>query len=209
MHKDIPVVPPDSVIHTFSHLTPSSANLIITQDVDNLVHTSFLLRNTLNIPKPTNQPHDDWTQYFLDAWLDPLYRAYAFQKAENHALEHIVQWHPTILAKLVVVDQRRLSSYNFQYPKGAVDPKTGVAAVQDSMWQEGDLIVNLKGCDESDQRDCEKEMRGYFERWEKMVEKLDGKPFGVKLKTSNDQYKTHPKEKSGELADWEKKRIHM
>lgn len=73
MIRDIPVVPPDSVIHTFSHLTPSQTNLVLTQDVDNLAHTSFFLRN------------DEWSHYLLDAWFDPLYRSYNFQKAELHA----------------------------------------------------------------------------------------------------------------------------
>lgn len=37
--------------------------------------------------------------------------SYNFQKAEAHALEHIVQWHGTILAKLALVPQRVLNSY--------------------------------------------------------------------------------------------------
>lgn len=37
--------------------------------------------------------------------------SYNFQKAEAHALEHIVQWHGTILAKLALVPQRILNSY--------------------------------------------------------------------------------------------------
>lgn len=170
MLKDIPVVPPDSVIHTFSHLKPSRTHLILSQDMDNLAHTSFILRNT---PFTTSTP-DNWAHYFLDAWFDPLYRAYAFQKAENHALEHLVQWHPTVLAKLVLIDQRRINSYNFATPP-ARDPLTGITRTHDSMWQEGDLVINLKGCRGSEKRDCEEEMRYYFSRWEKEVERLDGK----------------------------------
>ena len=78
MQKDTPVVPPDSVIHTFSHITPKQTHLILSQDMDNLAHTSFLLRNT----PFTSTSTDNWAFYFLDAWFDPLYRAYAFQKAE-------------------------------------------------------------------------------------------------------------------------------
>ena len=36
MLKDIPVVPPDSVIHTFSHLKPSQVALILAQDGSNI-----------------------------------------------------------------------------------------------------------------------------------------------------------------------------
>jgi mannan polymerase II complex MNN11 subunit len=53
----------------------------------------------------------DWAKFFLDTWFDPLYRSYNFQKAESHALEHIVQWHPTVLKKLALVPQRVICSY--------------------------------------------------------------------------------------------------
>lgn len=74
MLKDVPVVPPDSVIHTFSHLTPEKVDLVLSQDGESLVHGSFLLRR------------GDWAKYFLDSWMDGLYRSYNFQKAEGHAL---------------------------------------------------------------------------------------------------------------------------
>lgn len=164
MRKDIPVVPPDSVIHTFSHLKPNQAYLILTQDMDNIAHTSFLLRNTNAIPVAHGQPKESWSHYLLDAWFDPLYRAYAFQKAENHALEHIVQWHPTLLAKLVIIEQRLLNSYNYKSEKAA-QGKDGSRKIHDSMWQPGDLVVNLKGCAQTVQRDCQKEMKMYFDRW--------------------------------------------
>jgi mannan polymerase II complex MNN11 subunit len=170
MLKDIPVVPPDSVIHTFSHLKPARTHLILSQDMDNLAHTSLILRNT---PFTTKTP-DNWAYYFLDAWFDPLYRAYAFQKAENHALEHLVQWHPTILAKLVLVDQRKINSYNYASPP-TKDPVTGATKSHDSMWQEGDLVVNFKGCRDTEKRNCEEEMKHYFVKWEKEIDRLDGK----------------------------------
>ena len=37
--------------------------------------------------------------------------SYNFQKAEAHALEHIVQWHGTVLAKMALVPQRLLNAY--------------------------------------------------------------------------------------------------
>ena len=156
MIKDLPVVPPDSVIHTFSHLTPSQTHLILSQDLDNLAHTSLILRNS------------DWSHYFLDAWFDPLYRAYNFQKAEGHALEHIVQWHPTILAKLVVINQRKINSYNFATAP-QIDMGTGKSREHDSKWQPGDFVVNLKGCEEAKERDCEKEMNDYYKKWENEI----------------------------------------
>lgn len=169
MLKDIPVVPPDSVIHTFSHLKPSNVHLIVSQDLENIAHTSMFLRNAPVTSKST----DNWAAYFLDAWFDPLYRYYSFQKAENHALEHIIQWHPTILAKVMLIEQRLINSYNFAYAK-TTDPETGVDRIQDSMWQPGDFVVNLKGCS-TKERNCYSEMRQYFDGWMADVERIDGK----------------------------------
>ena len=45
----------------------------------------------------------------------------------------------------------------------------------DSMWAEGDLVVNFKGCVEAPSRDCEKEMEGYYKRWERVVQRVDGR----------------------------------
>ena len=74
MLKDKPVVPPDSVIHTFSHLKGDKIDLVLTQDGEGLCQESFILRR------------GEWSKFFLDVWFDPLYRSYNFQKAEGHAL---------------------------------------------------------------------------------------------------------------------------
>lgn len=74
MIKDVPVVPPDSVIKTFSHLSAADVDLVITQDGENLSPGSFILKK------------GDWAKFFLDVWFDPLYRSYNFAKAEMHAL---------------------------------------------------------------------------------------------------------------------------
>ena len=74
MIKDHPVVPPDSVIKTFSHLTPKDVELIITQDGEDLVPGSFIIKQ------------GPWARFFLDVWYDPLYRSYNFARAEKHAL---------------------------------------------------------------------------------------------------------------------------
>lgn len=99
MQVDKSVVPPDSVIKTFSHLRGERVDFVLTQDWEGLAGGSLLIRT------------GEWAKFFLDAWFDPLYRSYNFQKAEGHALEHIVQWHGTVLAKLALVPQRLLNSY--------------------------------------------------------------------------------------------------
>jgi mannan polymerase II complex MNN11 subunit len=79
MISNQPVVPPDSVIKTFSNLKGDRIDFVLTQDKDGLAPSSFVVRN------------GDWAKFFLDSWFDPIYRSYNFQKAESHALEHIVQ----------------------------------------------------------------------------------------------------------------------
>ena len=74
MMRDKPVVPPDSVIRTFSHLRGDKIDFVVTQDGEGLCQGSFILRR------------GEWAKFFLDTWFDPLYRSYNFQKAEGHAL---------------------------------------------------------------------------------------------------------------------------
>ncbi len=74
MLKEIPVVPPDSVIKTFSHLRPDRVDLVMTQDDEGLGVESMIVRQ------------GEWAKFFLDSWFDPIYRTYNFQKAETHAL---------------------------------------------------------------------------------------------------------------------------
>ncbi|KAG8419391.1 Glycosyltransferase 34 protein [Metarhizium acridum] len=145
MIKDYPVVPPDSIIKTFSHLRGESIDLIVTQDKEGLVHKSVVIRN------------GEFAKFFVETWFDPLYRAYNFQKAERHALEHIVQWHPTILSKLALVPQRTLASYS----KSTVGEQ----------YQEGDFVVLFPDCTQTGEESCQTESSRY---WEKMK-----KAFGI------------------------------
>jgi mannan polymerase II complex MNN11 subunit len=74
MIKEQSIVPPDSVIKTFSHLKGDQVDLVLTQDKDGLAQGSFIIRR------------GEWSKFFLDTWFDPLYRSYNFQKADTHAL---------------------------------------------------------------------------------------------------------------------------
>jgi mannan polymerase II complex MNN11 subunit len=161
MITDVPVVPPDSVIKTFSHLKGDKVDLILSQDKDGLSHNSFILRR------------GEWAKYLLDAWFDPLYRSYNFQKAERHALEHIVQyvhfeivwislltcrrWHGTILAKLALVPQNIMNSYSSK--------DTGAASAN-GIFKDKDFIINFGDCDDP-ARSCELEMRPWFKKAQK------------------------------------------
>ncbi|KAL1648858.1 putative alpha-1,6-mannosyltransferase mnn11 [Diplodia intermedia] len=143
----LPVVPPDSVIKTFAHLSGDNIDLVLTQDTDNLCQNSFILRR------------GDWAKFFLDSWFDPLYRSYNFQRAEGHALEHIVQWHGTILAKLALVPQRIMNAYT-RAEEGS----------KEGMYQEGDFIAAFPDCIDDKKTTCEDDMAPW---WGKSLENSD------------------------------------
>jgi len=142
MIKDHSIVPPDSVIKTFSHLKGDQVDFVLTQDREGLAQGSFILRR------------GEWAKFFLDTWFDPLYRSYNFQKADTHALEHIVQWHPTILSKLALVPQRIMNAYSKGL--GGEDPGT---------YKDGDFVVRFAGCEEGHGRDCAAEAEGFSRLW--------------------------------------------
>ncbi|WPH03992.1 putative alpha-1,2-galactosyltransferase C8D2.17 [Acrodontium crateriforme] len=143
MIVDRPVVPPDSVIKTFSHLKGERVKFILTQDKDGLADESMLIQT------------GDWAKFFLDGWYDPLYRSYNFQKAQRHALEHMVQWHGTVLAKMVLIGQRLMNGYAGEAP----------GAGQDGQYQSGDFVVNCFGCASDPKRSCDEEMAPYVKTW--------------------------------------------
>ncbi|KAL9608240.1 MAG: hypothetical protein Q9167_006909 [Letrouitia subvulpina] len=150
MLRDKPVVPPDSVIKTFSHLHGDRIDLILTQDAEGLSQGSFIIRR------------GDWAEFFLDTWFDPLYRSYNFQKAEGHALEHIVQWHPTILTKLALVPLRVMNSYGVE-----ITSRGG----KEVMYKDGDFVVRLVGCEADPNRSCEKEFDVFYNQWKQALGK--------------------------------------
>lgn len=144
MLKDKPVVPPDSVIKTFSFLKGDKIDLVLTQDGEGLCQGSFILRR------------GNWARFFLDTWFDPLYRSYNFQKAEGHALEHVVQWHPTILTKLALVPQNILNSYGVD-----ISSRGG----KEVMYKDQDFVVRFPNCELDSNRNCENEMEPYYNQW--------------------------------------------
>ncbi|KAL5343745.1 galactosyl transferase GMA12/MNN10 family-domain-containing protein [Aspergillus crustosus] len=147
MRRDVPVVPPDSIIKTFAHLRPQDIDLIITNDAEDLNTGSFVLRQ------------GDFARFLLDTWFDPLYRSYNFAKAETHTLEHIVQWHPTALARLALVPQRVINAYSQDSPGAAAG----------GTYKDGDLIIRFFGCHVDPKRKCENELNPYYNLWAKKL----------------------------------------
>lgn len=161
MLKDLPVVPPDSIIKTFSHIKGSDVEFVISQDKEGLASSSFVIKN------------GEWAEFFLDTWFDPLYRSYNFQKAETHALvcfiflpihtysmshegsnkyqEHIVQWHPTILSKLAIIPQHIINAYS-NNDHGA-------------QYKDGDIAVVFARCPDTGDKSCAKEAERFSQQW--------------------------------------------
>ncbi|KAJ5908811.1 hypothetical protein N7495_001493 [Penicillium taxi] len=148
MLKDYPVVPPDSIIKTFPYLKEKDIDLITTQDIEDLTPGSFVLRN------------GDFARFFLDIWFDPLFRSYNFAKAEVHGLDHILQWHPTVLARTALVPQRVINAYSKDSPGAAVN----------GTYQEGDFILRFPRCDSTETGDCA-EAEAYYKVWLKKTQK--------------------------------------
>ncbi|KAL2862870.1 putative alpha-1,6-mannosyltransferase subunit [Aspergillus lucknowensis] len=147
MRRDVPIVPPDSIIKTFSHLRSDDIDLMITTDAEDLSTGSFVLRQ------------GDFARFFLDTWFDPLYRSYNFAKAETHTLEHVVQWHPTALARLALIPQRVINAYSKDSPSAGVD----------GTYKDGDLVIRFFGCDTDPERNCERELDPYYSLWAKKL----------------------------------------
>ncbi|CAI7566791.1 hypothetical protein N7533_008145 [Penicillium manginii] len=148
MMKDVPVVPPDSIIKTFPHLKEKDVDLIVTRDSEDLSPGSFILKN------------GDFARYFLDLWFDPLFRSYGFAKAETHGLDHIIQWHPTVLARTALVPQRVLNAYSKDSP----------GASMDGTYKDGDLVLRFPGC-EAKGGDCD-ELDPYYMLWQKKAKNV-------------------------------------
>jgi mannan polymerase II complex MNN11 subunit len=66
--------------------------------------------------------------------------------------EHIVQWHPTILSKLVLVPQRIMNAYSSKDAAG------------DGTYKDGDLVIRFAGCDKGG-RDCAAEAEPFSKQW--------------------------------------------
>jgi len=141
------IVPPDSVIKTFQHKSASHVDFILTQDQRSLSDDSFLLRR------------GDWAHFFLDSWFDGLYRSYNFQDAQAHALEHLVQWHVSVLSRLALVPQRIMNSYTHGASNG-------------EEYHDGDFIANLHGCNQDSSRDCEHEAKPFYEHFASILRSI-------------------------------------
>ncbi|KAI1325857.1 galactosyl transferase GMA12/MNN10 family-domain-containing protein [Xylariaceae sp. FL0255] len=143
MLKDHSVVPPDSIIKTDTKLKGAKVDCVVTQDKDGITTSSIVVKN------------GEWAKFFLDTWWNPLYRSYNFQKAERHALEHIVQWHPTILSNLAIIPQHIINAYS-----------TSESGAQ---YNDGDLAVVFNQCHETGATSCSSQAARFTKEWQEKL----------------------------------------
>ncbi|KAK6535405.1 hypothetical protein TWF694_001866 [Orbilia ellipsospora] len=190
MLRDHPVIPPESIIKTFKRTDADDVQLIITQDGKSVKSDSFFVRRKKEEfgweqgkGKSSRKGGTVYGYYLLDTWFDPLYRFYHFGDGETSALEHMIQWHPTLLAKLAIIPQRVMLSYPVaaggnspankkKEGKDGKDKAGGDDDVKSKYtgvgYEQGDFVVHFENCRivEKD-KGCAKE----FERYLKMTEK--------------------------------------
>jgi mannan polymerase II complex MNN11 subunit len=73
-----------------------------------------------------------------------------------HIQEHIVQWHPTILAKLALIPIRTINSYTAEIASRG----GGAVTIKD-----GDFIGRAVACEKDMNRNCETEMDPWYNKW--------------------------------------------
>lgn len=149
MLRDASIVPPESVIRTVRTATASDVSFVINHDGAGISTQSFVLRN------------DDYARYLLEYWNEPLYRSYNFDRQEQSALEHIVQWHYTILARTALLPKKSLASF------GEVAPQ------QDVAYEDGDFVVALAGCANTLGRSCDREFDRYYAKRQNVLKPQD------------------------------------
>lgn len=66
-----------------------------------------------------------------------------------------------------------MNSYNFDIR--IVDPKKANKEPAPScVFEKGDLLVHFYGCGKAPERDCDREMRSYYEQWQQEIKRIDG-----------------------------------
>lgn len=58
-----------------------------------------------------------------------------------------------------------MNSYNIKFES----TENPVVLKDDGLYQDGDLLVVLKGCADTEERDCEKEMQPYWDTWSRKI----------------------------------------
>lgn len=145
MLRDTPLIPPTGIIRTYEKVDPENVKLIFTQSKQKIETGSFLMKN------------DAISRGILDTWQDKLYMQYNnFPFGPDSAITHILQWHPYILSKTVLVPARMISSMHnplVTEDQREADPLNYYA---------GDLVAQWIECNSEDS--CETILNSYWDK---------------------------------------------
>lgn len=128
MLRDSPIIPPESIIHTYKHISGAQVRLILLQNDWGINMSSFMIRQD-----PL------YGRLLMDYLMDPLHRTYqGFRnvgtgKALNFAMTHLLQWHPLVLSRMALVSSSILGAY----------PEDNFI-LKGRMYKKGDFVYLLK-----------------------------------------------------------------
>lgn len=134
--RDHPIIPPNGLIRTYKNVNPDNVHFVFTQGDHKVESNSFIVRN------------DAVGRGMVDHWRGKLYLDYSnFPFGPDSALTHILQWHPFILSKTVLVSARTINSLYDE--KVGADKKTS----DHTHYFPGDFVALWPLCKSS--TDCE------------------------------------------------------
>lgn len=128
MLRDKPIIPPESIIHTYKRIPAEQIKLITMQNDLGVNLASFIVRQD-----------QLYGRVLMDYLKDPLQRKYqGFRdvgsgKALNAAMTHLLQWHPAILSRMALVSPAILGAY----------PEDNTI-LKGSQYKPGDFVYLLK-----------------------------------------------------------------
>lgn len=128
MQRDKPIIPPESIIHTYKRVPARQVRLLMMQNDSGINMASFIVRND-----PL------YGHLLMDYLADPSQRRYqGFRsagsgRALNAAMTHLLQWHPALLSRMALVPTTVLGAY----PEDS-------AILKGTSFQPGDFVYLLK-----------------------------------------------------------------
>lgn len=103
IQRDIPVWPPDGIVHTYKRVPADQFRFFATQNDRGVATASFVLSN------------DNYGRYVTSYWLDPLHQQYqqfgsqpGMNRHIDNSVTHMLQWHPTMLSRFAYVKHENL-----------------------------------------------------------------------------------------------------
>lgn len=144
--RSVPVVA-KSNIKTYEHLPVENIDIIYPQTNDGEIDTSsFIVTPSV------------YSKAFLDYSGDPLVRGFDWN-SDSHCIGHILQWHPTLLARTALVVPKTIAS--------VFDPTQSTNKKLDAQtlhYTDGDLVVSFSGCRE--RGSCAQDVGTFYEHIE-------------------------------------------